>query len=83
MGKTVPEVFRPRAVLKTEGRDRKIRAAKRTSQIAGFATVPSEKKKIQKHLEVIIYPVTTEASGDGHCGKISHIKHDVADISLT
>lgn len=45
MGKTVPEVFRPRAVLKTEGRDRKIRAAKRTSQIAGFATVPSEKKK--------------------------------------
>ena len=34
-------------VIVARGRDRKIRTALRTNQIAGFVTVPSEKKKIQ------------------------------------
>ena len=37
-------------VIVARDRDRKIRTALRTNQIAGFVTVPSEKKKYNRHV---------------------------------
>ena len=45
VGRNVLGDSRKRYIPLPVGRDRKIRTAQRTNQIAGFVTVPSEKKK--------------------------------------